>query len=410
MESKHEGCIWERTDDNFCSWGHHLKEGYYYLSENGQEFRVIDVIRNKNDPGFEESPIRIISAQKPPFGQWQLIEDQELLEARLAGRKAAETRRENSVEAEKARRLAHLEALPGFRAREHEESLDRAVFSFNLNAKALIASAARYMSTVNDEELGEHFNYEFANALFNFLASVGTLRDVQRVVHRKIWPMRPSESSTCEACGKGQKNPIRSEWEEKHYAPKLAATFTEDAAFLLKLRDYAIHYELPMPNLTTKMSWSKDKPFIIEKTFPLSRDHLLKWNAWGSAAKSFLQSQDEWVDLRVVISNYSKSVKEFHMWFWDQVAAELKFSEYTRKADELRLWLNEKDVKPDWLGTNKPIPPNWNEISRSELRKKRVRAKIDRWAYGSKSWTVHAVDSTGVVTLGPPDEWGALPR
>jgi hypothetical protein len=88
-----------------------------------------------------------------------------------------------------------------------------------------------------------------------------------------------------------------------------------------------------------------------------------------------MAEQGDWIDFREVISNYTRGVREFHSWFWGQVSTELNLAEYTGKAEELRLWLSEKDVKPDWLGTNLPIPSNWNEICRSELRKKRITQK-----------------------------------
>jgi hypothetical protein len=253
-----------------------VPEGYHYISEDGEELRVIDVIYDADDPGFTNKAIRIIAQQPPSFGEWQCVEDDELLKLRLSSREAAEEKRMNSVEVERDRRVAHLEALPGHRAREYEESLDRAVFSFNLNATALITLAAQYVTSVNDDELSEHSNYRLANALFNFLASAGTLREVQRVVHRKMWPMRQAEPTVCDSCHKTLKGQRPSVWEEEVYGPKLKETFGNDAAFLLKLRDYAVHYEPPMPSLTTNMSWGKDQPYAFERNFPLSRNDLYK--------------------------------------------------------------------------------------------------------------------------------------
>lgn len=408
LDSDPRATIWERADDNFCSWGYSVSERSAYIQESEQRFKVIEVLNSDDDPYFEASAIRVISDQKPPFGEWNPVEDADILDAALARNKAAAEARENSTEAEIERRKRHLESLPGSRYQELQESLDRAVFAYTSNVKSLIETAVRYMSTMDDSDLGEHFKYKFATDLFNYLAAIGTLRDIQRVVHRRVWPMqKPAPTSTG---GKGDKTSATpSEWEVNTYGPKLKETFDASAAFLLKLRDYAIHYELPMPQLTTRMSWGVGQSAVFEKSFPLSRDGLLKWDAWSAPAKSFLKTQPEWIDLRELTSKYSRSVSIFHKWFLDEVAAALNLSEFRDKADELQLWLNEKDVRPDWYGTNDPIPDNWNEICRSVLRKKRIRAKIDRWAHGSRSWTVHTVDTAGTVTVGSSTGWEKFP-
>ncbi|MGN2640597.1 hypothetical protein ACTD5D_31395 [Nocardia takedensis] len=409
MDSDAASQIWERTDQQDCNWGRRFGEGDFLINDD-QEFGVEEILFDPEDPTFDNSPIRIISPIPPPFGEWRLVHDRTLLDSRLAAHKMTRARHENSPSAEKQRRLELLEQLPGFQYRELEESLNRAVYSFNFNAKALVGHVMQYMDAPNDESLGEHFRYKMANALFNFLTSVGTLRDAHRVAHRRIWPMGGPESKTCETCGNRSGGKKRSDWEEKVYSPKLSETFGIESAFLLKLRDYAVHYELPMPSLNWRMSWSEGQSAVYERTFPLSRDTLLKWDGWTKDAKEFLNSQDEEIDFSKVISVYTKAVRGFHTWFMSQVAAALQAEEYTSKAEELRLWLDEKEVKPDWMINNTPIPENWSEIARSEMRKKRVRAKAARWAHGTRSWTVHTIDSGGVIWCGEPSDWTDFPR
>ena len=48
--------------------------------------------------------------------------------------------------------------------------------------------------------------------------------------------------------------------------------------------------------------------------FILSKDDLMQFNDWSSLAKSYIQSQEDGVDVESLFNEYSNQVKKFHNW------------------------------------------------------------------------------------------------
>jgi hypothetical protein len=147
---------------------------------------------------------------------------------------------------------------------------------------------------LNARELSDAYVNELVRLLHNYLASVTSSIDAQRVVMRHRWP----------ATTKGE----RPEFETTDYARKLAATFaTGEAEFMQKLRNYCTHYSIPVPGLGTSMSWEQGGPTIRVNTLQLDRDRLLRWDSWGAVAKAHLYQQPEQFDFAPIIERYMTS-------------------------------------------------------------------------------------------------------
>jgi hypothetical protein len=306
-----------------------------------------------------------------------------------------ETIYRNPITAELERRKAYLETLPGARLKEDLEALSRCSYTFGQNAQELANHVKKFLgsATLHARELSDDYVNELVRLLHNYLASVTSLIDAQRVVMRHRWPATTKDE--------------RSEFETTDYTKKLAATFaTGEAEFMQKLRNYCTHYSIPVPGLGTSMSWEQGGPTIRVNTLRLDRDGLLRWDNWGAVAKPYLQQQPQQFDFAPIIERYMASAKVFFQWFWGEVnerSTELK-DELHAKGTEVQLWWEEHNLNPDWLfkGDGLP-PPDWNG------RRERARRRIKRYRHGTNGFRISAVDPEGVVELGPTD-WDSLPR
>ncbi len=142
------------------------------------------------------------------------------------------------------RREAHLVALPGKRAYEWFESLKRAVKVFNGNLLELERHLTKFDgTTVHVRHVPDGFDTEANRLLHNFVAALGTLRDVQRSIHRQLWPER---------YGPDDPKDKRTKWQVETWEPKVAEQFGDDPIrFLADLRDFSVHYSVPPVTLTT---------------------------------------------------------------------------------------------------------------------------------------------------------------
>lgn len=101
-----------------------------------------------------------------------------------------ETIYRNPITAELQRRKAYLEALPGARLKEDLDALNRCSYTFGQNAQELADHVGRFLgsATLNARELSDDYVNELVRLLHNYLASVTSLIDAQRVVMRHRWP------------------------------------------------------------------------------------------------------------------------------------------------------------------------------------------------------------------------------
>ena len=301
---------------------------------------------------------------------------------------------------ERERRLAHLDRLPGKRYLERFESLNRASHLFSVNGEELRKHIAQFVGTaehVND--LPEEFEQEAIRLFHNYLASVATLRDIQRATHRKLWPQRREKGQNV------NKNDQSTDWEVEVYRPKVHELFgDDDIQFLFQLRNCTLHHTVPIMTVSTTWSFNAKMPMQQINAVQLKRSELEKFSKWNVPAKRFLETQEEDVDFLPLLEKYSIRAREFYGWFWDRIqeGGRTEIEEYFRKRSEFYYWLKEELVRPDfedYPGQN-PIP--------GSLRRNRAKAHSERSAYGTTGWGGVSVDTKGVAVVGESN-WPPLP-
>jgi hypothetical protein len=305
-----------------------------------------------------------------------------------------ETIYRNPITAEIERRKAYLEALPGARLKEDLEALNRCSYTFGRNAQELADHVERFLasSTLHARELSDDYVNELVRLLHNYLTSVTSLIDAQRVVMRHRWPTPGKE---------------RSAFETQDYAEKLSDTFeTGEAEFMQKLRNYCTHYAIPVPGLGTSMSWEQGGPVIRVNTLQLDRDALLRWEEWRAAATTYLRNQPQRFDFAPIIERYQASARVFFQWFWEEVnkRSAAQVTELNDKAREVQLWWDENNLAPDWLLTGDGFPPpGWSG------RRERAKRRVARYAHGTQGFRVSTIATESAIELGETD-WEPLPR
>ncbi|OZD54177.1 hypothetical protein CH268_27030 [Rhodococcus sp. 06-1460-1B] len=205
---------------------------------------------------------------------------------------------------------------------------------------------------------------------------------------------------------KGKSEKQLSEWEKTVYSPKLKEVFDPDASFILKLRDYAVHYALPAFGVGTSIKWKQgDVGVSHTNRIRLKKSELLKWGGWGTDANAFLFAADDWIEFLPVVEEYMKSVRKFYQWFWDVIEFEQRaqIDEYKAKGKEFWLWYALNNVRPDWIEKGQPMPPDWPSTGPIQMRRKRAAAKMDRYANGTRGWRSIEVDTAGQVEVGDSD-------
>ncbi|MBO0852402.1 MAG: hypothetical protein J2P18_01380 [Nocardia sp.] len=301
--------------------------------------------------------------------------------------------------AEMERRKGLIEALPGARLKEDLDAMNRCSYIIGANGKELADHVEQFISSRQHvSDVSDPYVNELVRLLHNYLASVTSLIDAQRVVMRHRWPAKNKDE--------------KSEFESKAYAGQLRATFTTgEAEFMVKLRNYCTHYAVPLPALGTTIKWENGGPAIHVNTLQLDRDKLLRWDKWGAGAKTYLERQNKRFDLAPIIESYMKSVRKFYEWFWTEIdtRSEAQKDELRAKAIELQLWHDENDVRPDWFTAGHEPPANWKQVGRHVMRHLRAQKRIERYAHGTRGFSVSSIKSDGEIVF-VRDDWTPLPR
>lgn len=301
---------------------------------------------------------------------------------------------------EKSDREERLDRLPGKQHHERFETLNRASELFSGNLLEFKNHLGKFLDTdVQASELPKWYESETIRLFHNYLASVATLKDMQRATHKVVWPERlpPEERSD----PKDQ----RTVWEAAVYGDKTKEVFgDDDLQFLFDLRNCTLHRTVPLMVIGTTWKHHPPEPVMQRNSVMLKRSELAKFNRWNGPAKRFLKTQDGDVDFLPLVEKHSQRAREFFGWFWQQVkdAVRLDVDEYLDKQTELALWLREETVTPDFGDGwgDGPIP--------GSLRRKRAEAHAHRSAHGTAGWRQVEVGSDGTVVVGETD-WPPLP-
>ena len=217
--------------------------------------------------------------------------------------------------------------MPGFQLKVDLETLGRAGHVMYRNAKDLSDHARRFLQGRRFAgDVDDEFEKELVRFLHNYLTSVYSLIEAQRVVMRHCW-------------GEG------SEFETGEYTDHRKASFeTGEAEFMTELRNYCTHRSIPLPGISTTFSGGRGRPSLLKNRLTLDRDELLKWKKWTGPAKAYLRAKDEQFDLGPVIESYVNTAAAFFNWFvaeMNQRNAEIK-SAYTEAAEAFADWYREE--------------------------------------------------------------------
>lgn len=300
------------------------------------------------------------------------------------------------------RRKNLVRNMPGFEMQNYFAALNRASRVYHENAQQLLELVTQFVSTETFvEQLQPNFQDEVIRLFHNFLASVATLRDTQRTIHHQLWPPPPKDPIT------KQRPP--SEWERTVYTPKATKAFgAPSVKFVQDLRNYALHYELPVPRPATNISWGIDQPLLHQNWLKLEKSRLEKYTSWSGPAKNYLKTQGKWVEFLPAIEAYSAAVPPFFTWFWKAITEELNpiFSDFQRTMFEYSLWEQEEYRRRDCMS---PGFASDDPASPAEARRILASARADRWRHGSRGWGTYMQDSDGQWFLVSDDPWG-LPQ
>jgi hypothetical protein len=231
------------------------------------------------------------------------------------------------------KRKAELHAMPGFRLKNDIDSLRRAGHVMSKNADELNRHAAKFLQrrTMARDTTDEYAD-ELVRYLHNYLTSVYSLIEAQRVVMRHCW---------------GEK----AEFELGEYTEHRKGSFeTGEAEFMTELRNYSTHRSIPLPGISTNFSWVQGGPTIMENKLTLDRDKLLEWKKWTAPAKEYLRAKDEKFDLLPVLHSYVATASEFYSWFVNEIRERNAddIGEYTKAVEDYNEWHREE------MGMNTP--------------------------------------------------------
>ncbi len=137
---------------------------------------------------------------------------------------------------------------------------------------------------------------EVLRLLHNYLASAKSLVDQTRVVIRSWY----KETVFL----KEYNNQVNSRFKNN-----LITKFIED------LRNFNLHYSLPITNATFSIQLDKDTgQNTLTHSFVLVKSGLLEWSGWTKEGKAFLGELDDEIDIGNLVDKYYKQILDFHSW------------------------------------------------------------------------------------------------
>ena len=282
-----------------------------------------------------------------------------------------------------ARRISPGE-LPGSVYREWFESLNRASKVFSGNSSELEKHLTKFVGTPTFvSELSDDFGDESARLLHNYLAALATLRDTQRSIHHKLWP-EPDDN-----------DPNRTRWEVTVWDPKRKQLYGDDPiAFLVKLRDYSLHYTIPVVTMATSFesTGGPGGPMQFNNTVAVHRPELLKWDGWTAEYRQYITTHNgDNIELLPLVALYSARVNEFFTVGFgnsleDHSGAE--YRDYLAKYREYWHWRTVEDTwvhfGPDGRGCSFARWPRRGESVRSSAQ---AAGASSRWMNMASGWS-----------------------
>jgi|GEM_PF-6102242 len=138
---------------------------------------------------------------------------------------------------------------------------------------------------------GLAFRENIVLLIFNYLAAVKTLADHTRNLYRE-------HGSTLMPDYERRKDELAKD---------------ELIRFMHDLRDYFVHYR--PPELNTNYIFNPDGLIIQVQLIPKK---LLEGYAWKASARSFLQKQNQPLNVKDIFTEYQAKIEGFHTWFQEE--------------------------------------------------------------------------------------------
>jgi hypothetical protein len=140
-------------------------------------------------------------------------------------------------------------------------------------------------------EAGRQVHREVNRRFHNFLAAAKTLID-----HTRVFMSDHYDKTDLHA----------------RYLERVERDFAEDelCRFMQDLRNYTLHYELPISTMNFQYSRDggiKTGVYIINK-------ELQKWKNWSRLGAAYLQKQQKEISPLSTVNDYSEKIEPFHSW------------------------------------------------------------------------------------------------
>ncbi|MGM4919129.1 hypothetical protein [Tardiphaga sp. 813_E8_N1_3] len=218
-------------------------------------------------------------------------------------------------------KLIHASPGMAYLGRKKLRSFTLNVFSMNKielqNDLSILQSPEIGVKLMSEEyrSAGHQVHRELNRRFHNYLAAAKTLVDHTRAFVAEHY--------------KGTKI-------DEDYQAEVARTFVNNelCRFMQDIRNYALHRELPISNMTLKFTRAEG----IRTGVFIETEQLRKWDGWTSASNAFLARQDVEIDPVHIVNSHASIVETFHQWFDGALAAY-----HQRDLDELRVLEEEQE-------------------------------------------------------------------
>jgi hypothetical protein len=244
-------------------------------------------------------------------------------------------------------------------------------------------------TTVYVDDLPDDFDVGANRLLHNYVAAMATLRDIQRSIHRQLWPDKfaPDDSKD-----------KRTRWQLEVWEPKTAEQFGDDPIrFLADLRNFSLHYSIPARDLD--VAFARRRTDGMAEHRRAQAGELLKYSGWSGTARRYINTHDGDIEFPPVIAMYSTKVRAFAEWFYRLVedGVRVDMAEYIGKQNEYGMW---RKVEATW--------GHFGPDGRSVQRPRLAAARLERAVAGTSGWRIITPDENGEWVVGESD-WPSLP-
>lgn len=201
-----------------------------------------------------------------------------------------------------------LGAINSSRGTEHINRSHHRTFSLNIfrmNAQELIEIARRVndpdeglrLMYLKNRDAGQQTHREVTRRVHNFVAAALTLVEHTRIFMREHY----GNAAVFE-----------------RYQAKIDAEFAQEplAKFVQDLRNFMLHNGLPNSEMFLKFESNPDLPEggVMQTGIHIRTRPLLEWDNWTAAARTFIESSGEFVDIRSFAEAYTDKIVAFHDW------------------------------------------------------------------------------------------------